>query len=147
MTGMRLNLSHTTLADSASYIRNYQNAATEMGIKAQVLIDMQGPELRMGKLEEPLILEQGETWIPMPEAVMNVLEIGDEVLLDDGKILVQVVDFSKEKQVRVQVIRGGILQSHKSIKVVGKHIILMSVIERALTHLCHEAVAAIAQDI
>lgn len=135
MTGMRLNLSHTTLADSASYIRNYQNAAAEMGIKPQVLIDMQGPELRMEKLEAPLILEQGVTSIPMPEAVMNVLEIGDEVLLDDGKILVQVVDFSKEKQVRVQVIRGGILQSHKSIKVVGKHINLPALTEHDVANI------------
>lgn len=135
MTGMRLNLSHTTLADSASYIRNYQNAATEMGIKPQVLIDMQGPELRMGKLEAPLILEQGETSIPMPEAVMNVLEIEDEVLLDDGKILVQVVDFSKEKQVVVRVIRGGILQSHKSIKVVGKNINLPALTEHDIANI------------
>ena len=54
MAGMRLNLSHTALVESEDYIRNYQSAAAKLGIKPEILIDMQGPELRIGAFEEPL---------------------------------------------------------------------------------------------
>lgn len=124
MTGMRLNLSHTTLEDSKTLVENYQQAAQTMGIRAQILIDMQGPELRVGKIQEPIQLEQGERVdllkkIPVPAEVLQAVEPGDEILLDDGKLLVQV-----EESDFVKVIRGGILQSHKSIKVIGKNISL-----------------------
>ena len=52
MTGMRLNLSHTTLEKSKEYIDNYRLAAADQGIVPQILIDMQGPELRIGDMEE-----------------------------------------------------------------------------------------------
>ena len=48
MTGIRLNLSHTTLLTSQDDIRAYQEAAREMRVSPQILIDMQGPELRIG---------------------------------------------------------------------------------------------------
>ena len=61
MTGMRLNLSHTTLPASESYIRAYQKAAKECGVKPQILIDMQGPELRLGDIKHPILLQGGQT--------------------------------------------------------------------------------------
>lgn len=134
MTGMRLNLSHTTLTDSKNYIENYQIAAREMGIEPQILIDMQGPELRIGKLEEVLELKIGDeillgklengTQIPIPQAVIESIEIGDEILLDDGKILAHVIAVTKGISFTAEVIRGGVLHSHKSIKVIGKTIVL-----------------------
>ena len=60
MTGMRLNLSHTTLPNSESYIKAYQEVASECDVKPQILIDMQGPELRVGELKQPVFLEEGE---------------------------------------------------------------------------------------
>ena len=143
MTGMRLNLSHTALTESEGYIRNYQTAATQMGVEPQILIDMQGPELRVGQLQMPLELMKDEQalflesssvalctkfpaqkWMPVPKAVLAALAVGDEVLLDDGKILVRVVDNMTEDVLVVEVLRGGILQSHKSIKIIGKNISL-----------------------
>lgn len=134
MTGVRLNLSHTTLVESKNYIENYQRAAGEMGVKPQILIDMQGPELRIGKLEEDLGLEMGDeilfgiirnvTQIPVPQAVVENVETGDEILLDDGKILARVVAVTKGTSFTAEVIRGGVLYSHKSIKVIGKNIAL-----------------------
>ena len=110
MTGMRLNLSHTTLPASKDYIEAYHNAAVPSGVKPQILIDMQGPELRVGDLSEPVELEENatirfysreeefvpesegpETVIPVPLPVLQALVMGDEVLLDDGKILVKAV--------------------------------------------------------
>ena len=60
MTGIRLNLSHVTLEESAPLIENLHKAAAEAGVSPQLLIDMQGPELRVGRME-PLLLHEGET--------------------------------------------------------------------------------------
>lgn len=137
MTGMRLNLSHTALAESEEYIRNYQSAATKLGIMPEILIDMQGPELRIGALAEPLCMDEGDRIflvskstrldeekrsIPVPEEVIKALEPEDEVLLDDGKVLLR-VEICDER-VSAKVLRGGRLQSHKSIKIIGKNISL-----------------------
>ncbi|MBQ8518188.1 MAG: pyruvate kinase [Agathobacter sp.] len=151
MTGMRLNLSHTMLSASENYIRNYQSAAAEAGVTPQILIDMQGPELRIGKLENPVELSEGEkvllgaadvsentAKIPVPEEVMEVIQTGDEILLDDGKLLVQVeeaVHLPEEKMVVVRVQRGGILHSHKSVKIVGKNIKLPPLTEHDIENI------------
>lgn len=140
MTGMRLNLSHTTLPESADYIRNYQKAAEICGVRPQILIDMKGPELRVGTLETPLKLEEGMSElflgiqeeyevmtelsmkIPVPKEVLESIVTGDQLLMDDGKILLEVGCKNETNMVRVKVLRGGILQSGKSIKVVGKQV-------------------------
>lgn len=154
MTGMRLNLSHTTLADSKDIVENYHRASRSMGIKPQILIDMQGPELRVGELPEPLRLEQDEKivfttkgvsgngesddgmkCISVAPEVVDAIEAGDEILLDDGRLFVQVEkllekeELAQEKEASgackvwcARVCRGGILHSHKSVKLIGKNI-------------------------
>ena len=132
MTGMRLNLSHTTLPASKDYIEAYHNAAVSSGVKPQILIDMQGPELRVGELVKPWELVEREKVVlgvnamNVPNIIVESLNEGDQVLLDDGKILLEVVEqqpFSKmENQVVAKVLRGGTLHSHKSIKIVGKDV-------------------------
>ena len=119
MTGMRLNLSHTTLAASENYIKAYQKVEE----RPQILIDMQGPELRIASLEESICLKVDESirldTIPMPGEVWEVLEDDDEILLDDGKILLHVADVKKSI---AKVQRGGMLTSGKSIKIKDKYI-------------------------
>ena len=121
MTGMRLNLSHTSLADSADRIAAFRDAAAAAGIVPELLIDMQGPELRIGVLPEALTLTDGDTvilgagGIPVPAVTLPVMHLGDEVVLDDGKISVRVRENCGEYAV-CTVERGGVLTSRKSIK-------------------------------
>lgn len=140
MTGMRLNLSHTTLTESEAYIKNYQEAANTCGVKPQILIDMKGPELRVGKMLEPLHLEEGMTnlfldvqenydlstkavnLLPVPQEVLETLAEGDQLLLDDGKLLLRVGVKNETNQIEAQVLRGGVLHGGKSIKVVNKQV-------------------------
>lgn len=127
MTGMRLNLSHTTLPASENYIKAYQKVAKEEGVKPQILIDMQGPELRVGELEQPLVLEEnqkiilGAKKIPIPIEVISEAEVGDEILLDDGKISIE-VESVQTADICARVVRGGLLQGHKSIKIKDKNV-------------------------
>ena len=120
MSGMRLNLSHTGLAESEELIRTFQAAAEEAGVKPELLIDLQGPELRVLPMKEPLVLNDGGVYdaldIPLPDVVRDALSDGDEILLDDGKISLRL-----EKN-QMRVLRGGTLQSRKSVKIVNKSV-------------------------
>ena len=124
MTGVRLNLSHITLHDAAQEIENLHHAAGLCGTAADLLIDMQGPELRTGALESPLTLEEGQDvmlgagGIPVPDLVLPCLTPGQELLLDDGKLLLEVLD-CKTRSSRARVLRGGCLTSRKSLALPG----------------------------
>lgn len=140
MTGIRLNLSHAMLADSRDYIDSYQKAAKNCGVVPQILMDMKGPELRIGTMSTRLTLAEGmeclsfcsqedyelledtSSAIPVPVEVLEVLEEDDEVLLDDGKILLKVGVESDTNNIQAKVLRAGTLQGGKSIKIVNKQV-------------------------
>lgn len=128
MTGMRLNLSHTSLTDSAERIAAFRRAAAAAGIVPELLIDMQGPELRIGNIE-PMTLTDGESvilgegGIPVPEVTLPVMYTGDEVVLNDGKISVRVRE-NHGTHVICTVERGGVLTSRKSIKLKNPNVIV-----------------------
>ena len=58
ITGMRLNLSHTTLTGSDKLIGSFHDAAAAEGVTPSLLIDLQGPELRVGRFPSPVRLEK-----------------------------------------------------------------------------------------
>ena len=142
LTGMRLNLSHTGLRESAQLVACFRKAADAAGVVPQLLIDMQGPELRIGRLDKPLNLQEDEqvllggrnAAIPVPEVVMPAMEAGDEVLLDDGKIALQIIG-NDGTHAEAVVKRGGILCSHKSIKITGKQVSLPVLTEHDVSNL------------
>lgn len=121
MTGMRLNLSHTSLEESEEWVSAFHGAARAAGVQPELLIDMQGPELRIGVLPEALVLSDGESvvlgdgGIPVPMQTLPVMLAGDEVVLDDGKISVRICE-NHGSYVTGTVQRGGTLTSRKSIK-------------------------------
>ena len=126
MDGIRLNLSHTTLGEASDLIDAYHNAAAACGVCPELLIDLQGPELRIGRLAAPIVLTDGETVsldaIPFPAELRAVLEqcpCGQEILLDDGKLLLEKTSSPKASAVQLRVIRGGRLESRKSVAAPG----------------------------
>ena len=127
MTGIRLNLSHTTLHDASAIIEKMHRAAAAAGVETELLIDMQGPELRIGPLEEPIFLQEGEdvvfsgereAQIQIPAQSVPLIRPEQMVLMDDGKILCRVTKTGEEK-IRATVLRGGTLMGRKSIAFPG----------------------------
>ena len=125
MDGVRLNLSHTTLDEAAALIGAFRGAAADCGVKPELLIDMQGPELRVGALETPLPLNTGERidagTIPFPEELRRALAAaapGQELLLDDGKLLLA-TEAPEGGKLWLRVLRGGLLESRKSVALPG----------------------------
>lgn len=123
MTGMRLNLSHCNLEDRKDWIAAFHHEKKLCGIQGDLLIDMKGPELRIGSISERKI-GKGEfvtfDECILPKEIFKAIEVEDVLLIDDGKIECSVI--SCDKNVVCNVIRGGILKSNKSIAVKNKNI-------------------------
>lgn len=125
MTGIRINLSHVFLAECRDSIKRIQEAAMVHRITPEILIDMQGPELRIGKFNHMYDLRSGDSvtlgknGIPLDPVIISQLGAGDEVLLDDGKILAEVSVASAESA-NIHILRGGRLTQRKSIAIKGK---------------------------
>lgn len=116
MTGVRLNLSHVTLPEAAPMVEALREAGQRCGLAPKLLIDMQGPELRIRALPAPIELREGETvslgFVPTP--IREKIAAGQEILLDDGKLLLCATDGEQ-----AEVLRGGLLCSRKSIALPG----------------------------
>ena len=125
MTGIRLNLSHTTLREAQPYLDAVRAAERETGRRIGRLLDMQGPEIRVGRLREPMTLREGERvrlgegGIPLPEEVLRAVTKEQSILLDDGKLRLRA-----ESTGCAVVERGGVLRSRKSAALPGVEIAL-----------------------
>lgn len=114
MTGMRLNLSHVDLKDCNEWISNFHEAARSCDINPELLIDMKGPELRIKRNLNPVLLTENDlvdiSDLGFPEIVKPYLNNGQEILLDDGKILLKMMNTTK-----ALVVHPGLLKPSKSI--------------------------------
>ncbi len=127
MTGVRLNLSHITLPQAETWLEALELAAQDTGTAPKQLIDMQGPELRIGPMSGPTHLIDGKNilldqpgGIPLPRVVAERIRPGQELWLDDGKLRVEV--FEARGGLRGRVLRGGVLQPRKSVAIPGVEI-------------------------
>lgn len=119
VTGFRLNLSHTPLAARTDWIDALHAAERKTDLRAQLMIDLRGPEVRIGDMPVPLPLAEGAAVtlgadIPVDGDVLDALRPGMTVLLDDGAMALTVVDGSV-----CRVTRGGTLTGHKSLTLEG----------------------------
>ncbi len=119
VTGFRLNLSHTPLAARTDWIAALHEAERKTGLRAQLMIDLRGPEVRIGSLPAPLPLAEGAAVtlgadIPVDGDVLDALRPGMTVLLDDGAMALTVMDGGV-----CRVTRGGTLTGHKSLTLEG----------------------------
>ena len=118
MCGLRLNLSHRSLEESRDWLELAQKAAGACGRTSQILMDLQGPELRVGREGLPLELPEGEILplgaLQLPPVLLEQLQPGQELLLDDGKL--QAIVGEGET---CRVVRGGTLLPRKSVAAPG----------------------------
>lgn len=123
MCGLRLNLSHRSLAESGPWLEQARRAAADCGKTPRLLMDLQGPELRTGNTG-PVELEAGKTGLPLtllalPEPLTEQLSPGQTLLLDDGRLELRV-----EAGDCFRVLRGGTLLPRKSAAAPGLEVSL-----------------------
>ncbi len=122
----RVNASHGTPDERAALIRTAREAAAAAGQPLAVLLDLQGPRIRVGDLPAPVTLVPGETVVFAPEGTARGRHIpttfdlaadvrpGAQILLADGLIVVDVVAV-RPPAVEARVRYGGVLSAHKGI--------------------------------
>jgi pyruvate kinase len=131
MDAARLNLSHGTHQDHAERAQRVREAEAEAGRPIALIADLQGPKLRIGALEEPIMLTRGETIticaeelategdLPIAPAVIgDVLKAGHDVLIDDGLVRLRVEDVENGRA-KCAVVIGGRITSHKGVNLPG----------------------------
>lgn len=149
MTGMRLNLSHSNLDDCKDWLQQYYEVSERLHIVPELLVDLQGPELRIGTLDIPLSLSENDliflvseksfdkrkensaifsriiagedelSIIPCPDILFSYFDEGQEVKLNDGKIVLELSAPLEEDIFCAKVKKGGELTSRKSIAIKG----------------------------
>ncbi|MBS0356500.1 MAG: pyruvate kinase [Proteobacteria bacterium] len=129
----RLNFSHGSHADHAERLKLIRQVEAERGRPIGVLMDLQGPKLRVGRIAGgKVLLEAGQSFrldldpadgdatragLPHPE-IFAALEAGTELLLDDGKLRLRVDSFGPD-HAETTVLVGGPLSDRKGVNVPG----------------------------
>ncbi|MDG2370183.1 MAG: pyruvate kinase [Flavobacteriales bacterium] len=126
----RINFSHGTEQDNIQAIKNVRKINAELSVHTSILADLQGPKIRIGAMpEEGVDLKNGAKFTldttvvegNVKTAKISYLNLpkdvkpGERILLDDGKIILEVTDTNKSTQVTTKVIAGGVLYSRKGV--------------------------------
>ena len=126
----RINFSHADHSEVENRIKMVRNVSEKIQSNTSILADLQGPKLRIGSVKEGARVEPGEiisfhsdqNFVGNKEKVyMNYknfskdVKPGERVLLDDGKLIFEVVSSDKKSKVKARVIQGGSLRSKKGV--------------------------------
>lgn len=141
----RINFSHGSYDDHAAVIETIRGLNDEMGLNVAVLADLQGPKIRVREVENNAVeLVQGEELIFTTDKCLGTKEKvsisyenlptdvkpGETILMDDGKLVVEVVKSDGKKNVTTKVVHGGILSSNKGVNLPNTQISLPSLTEK-----------------
>jgi pyruvate kinase len=147
MDVVRINFSHGIHETHGVTIANVRATAERLRRPVAVIVDLQGPKIRVGALPEPIKLVAGETVVFAPEGEHEGLEIpttypglaadlaeGDVVLLADGLMELCVLNASPPR-VAMRVVHGGTLTSNKGINLPGVRVSVPCLTEKDLRDL------------
>jgi len=126
----RINFSHADHNDVRERVQMIRDLNEEYGFSAAILADLQGPKLRVGVMKDDVVVNPGDviafatgerfegdenrvfmTYKNFPKDTNP----GERILLDDGKLIFEVVSTDREKEVQTKVIQGGALKSKKGV--------------------------------
>ena len=126
----RINFSHATYEEVDHYIEIINELNKELESNVAVLADLQGPKIRLGNMHPNVSIKKGEiisfdckshfigdkskASISYPDFAKDVKK-GDKVLVDDGKLIFEVLSTDKKSIVKLKNIQGGIISSRKGI--------------------------------
>ena len=154
----RINFSHADYNDVAERIKMIRELNEEFGYTAAILADLQGPKLRVGVMKEEvevspgdeIIFATGERFEGTKERVYMTYDRfpqdakpGERILLDDGKLIFEVVSTDKKSEVKARVIQGGPLKSKKGVNLPNTNISQPALTEKDI----EDAIFAIGQEV
>ena len=141
----RINFSHADHQDVEQRIKIIRSLSVKHKIYTAILADLQGPKLRVGVIEEGSVVNPGDivvfntaqpfvgnaskaymTYQSFPKDVTP----GERILLDDGKLIFEVVETDKKESVKTKVIQGGPFKSKKGVNLPNTAISLPALTEK-----------------
>lgn len=141
----RLNFSHGSHEDHLRTIEMIRAINKEESLNVAILADLQGPKIRIGEVEgNGVELVDGEKLIITTQKCMGTSEkvfltyqefpkdvtIGDVVLMDDGKLQLEVISTNRKDEVITRIIHGGTLRSKKGVNLPDTAISLPCITEK-----------------
>ena len=126
----RVNFSHADYDTVKETVTTIRELGDELETATAILADLQGPKLRVGLMKEEVVVEPGDTISfctgvefegTSEKVYMNYdnfpkdVKKGEFVLLDDGKLMFEVLETNEKDTVRTKVIQGGPLRSKKGV--------------------------------
>ena len=150
MTIARLNFSHGTYDDHKKVIKNIRELNNEFGIHIGMLADLQGPKIRLGEVKNGGVeIRSGHSitittnecegnskkvYLSYPEFPKDVTE-GDTILINDGKLVLQVTGTNRKDEVKASIEHGGMMESRKGVNLPNTKISLPCLTEKDLADL------------
>ncbi len=148
MNVARVNMSHGTHEGHGNLIANIRKASRLVGLEVAILLDLQGPKIRAGKIPEGLVLKKGDIWVIGPAGVQedypeykdryiptvyqNLVDDCDDgirILFDDGLITAEATERDRDVY-KIKVLAGGTLKSNKGINLPDSKVSAPSLTEK-----------------
>ena len=141
----RLNFSHGNYDFYVELIRTIREVSAELGLHTAILADLQGPKMRVGEmLDGPIELVDGSELVITTEAIKGRpgvvstsylqfpqdVKKGELVLLDDGKLRLEVVSTDGRTSVTTRVLNGGTLSANKGLNLPNTKVSLPSLTDK-----------------
>lgn len=154
----RINFSHADHDDVAERIQIIRSLNEKHQTFTAILADLQGPKLRVGEIEEGTVVESGDTvefittepfvgsaksaYMTYQNFPLDVTP-GERILLDDGKLIFEVIDTDKKEKVTAKVLQGGPFKSKKGVNLPNTKISLPALTQKDVD----DAIFAIGQKV
>jgi len=154
----RINFSHADHSDLAERIRIIREVSQELNLHISILGDLQGPKLRVGVIDEGAVVNPGDlvefntaksfkgnaksAYMTYKNFPMDV-NPGERILLDDGKLIFEVVSSDNKETVTAKVIQGGAFKSKKGVNLPNTKVSLPALTEKDIK----DAIFAIEQQV
>lgn len=142
----RLNFSHGSHANHLEVIGHIQAINEEFNMHIGILADLQGPKLRVGKIRDNALplgpgdiitIVNDETAEGTKDGIYmsydqfaEDCELGERILMDDGKLVFEVLETNNQDTVRLVCLHGGILSSNKGVNLPDTNVRLPSMTEK-----------------
>ena len=141
----RVNFSHAIHSEIKQTVKDIRDVSSLLNRHISVLGDLQGPKIRLGIVEEGVIIKKGDTIsittkiieqgngalvsINYPDFPKDVSE-NETVLIDDGKLILKVIKTNNVNLVEAKVIQGGALKSKKGVNLPNTNISLPALTDK-----------------
>ena len=141
---IRVNFSHAEDEIVEKWVQTVRSINEEYGFTVALLADLQGPKLRVGVVKDGTVVNSGDiitftnekiegdaqkVYMSYPQFAKDV-KVGEKILLDDGKLIFEVIETNLRDEVRARVIQGGPLKSKKGVNLPNTNVSLPALTEK-----------------